>query len=319
MPTSTSISPSVDFAQNFCCGSDSLSAAKRICDHVRPVDQDPAAGNSDLGLIADFEDQQQCLESTARLFWVLNKLGSPSPFERECAGLLRAVLAAQAQDGHFEMGFVKRDEKAPEDVRGAAWAMLAIGANGVSDGKTLTVLTKGQSYYQDWYTRKGLVSFQPGIALLVRAFAQTYVTTNDARVSDVCFQVLDRWAAFQLDRRSCPRPELWGAINAAQPGVVGVDTACYVAALADGFDLARRIGDQTRAENYHNAIRKAVRFIVQLQFTHDGCFYARFPQDVLGAIRAAPWDHRIRIDYCSDALIALIRAHDVLYKNQSKP
>ena len=59
-------------------------------------------------------------------------------------------------------------------------------------------------------------------------------------------------------------------------------------------------------------IRRAARFVLQLQFTETGCFYVRFPQDVIGAVRAASWDHRIRVEHCAEALNALIRARQIL-------
>jgi hypothetical protein len=293
-------------------------SVKRVSEHVRPAQPDAATSNPAEAipgdeLVVDYEDQQQCLESSARLCWVLERLGHPADYETQCKGLLKSLLRAQANDGHFELSFVKRDANTPEDIRGASWAIIAIHESAATEGRANAVLDKAQTYYQGWVERQARAMSPRTLAVFARAAAQLYANTKDARVSDTCFSILDHWAALQLDRGSCPWPELWGAINAGAPGIVGADTSCYVAALADGVDLAKRIGDQPRAEEYRKAIRHAARFIIQLQFRREGCFYVRFPQDVIGAVRAAPWDHRIRVDYCADALIALIRAREVLF------
>jgi len=147
----------------------------------------------------------------------------------------------------------------------------------------------------------------------VRAFALHYDSTNDARLSDVVFQILDRLAALQIPDGAGVYPELCGAINAREPGLVGADTAIYLAALADGLTLARRIGDEPRAERYRRATLAAARFVMQLEVREMGCYHVGSPRDVLGGIRTTPWNGRIRADYCADSVISLMQTRKALF------
>ena len=92
-----------------------------------------------------------------------------------------------------------------------------------------------------------------------------------------------------------------------------MDTALYLAALADGVKLAERVGDRPRAARYREAVKAAARFVLQLEMREEGCYYVRSPRDALGGVRAALWDHRLRADYCADALIGLMKARAALY------
>lgn len=293
-----------------------LAAVRWICSHVRPVSQEDKCGTSAHtkkdSVVVDFEDQQKCLESTARLFCLLSNSLIPADLQAQRGPMRASLLASQANDGHFAMSFVQPDPKAPEDIRGGAWALMALAQE--SDRKEdYERVRRSQEYYRGWLASNHDKCAAETLAVLARAFAQAYEITNDARTSEACYAILDYWTARQLDSNSCPWPELNGAISAGVPGVVGVDTASYLLALADGVKLAQRIGDRPRSDAYREAIRKAARFLLQLQFSPDACFYIRFPQDVVGAVRSAPWDHRIRVEYCADALMALIRARQILF------
>lgn len=150
-------------------------------------------------------------------------------------------------------------------------------------------------------------------AALARGFSAAYRITNDAKMSDFVFGLLDQFAALQLDAENCPWPELRGAINVRKRGAVGVDTAWYCCALADGAILADRVGDRRRARRYRASVRSATRFILQLQFSEDGCYYVRSRPDVLGGVRTAPWDCTLRIDHCAESLLALMKARRTLF------
>ena len=150
-------------------------------------------------------------------------------------------------------------------------------------------------------------------AALVRAFASGYARTNSAEMSDFAFGLVDQFVGLQLNRENCPWPELRGAVNVRRRGAVGADTASYLTALADGLALAQRVGDEARLKRYRESVRSAARFVMQLEVRQPGCFYIRSPRDVLGGIRTALWDNQIRIDHCAEALLALIRAREVLF------
>ncbi len=150
-------------------------------------------------------------------------------------------------------------------------------------------------------------------SFLARGFAHHYARTNDARLSDFVFDVADRLALLQLNEDNCRYSELFGAINVREPGLIGADTANYLAVLADALVLAGRVGDTQRVKRYRAATLSAVRFVLQLEVREIGCYFIRSPRDVLGGVRMAPWNSRIRVDHCANAVVALIHARQALY------
>lgn len=227
-------------------------------------------------------------------------------------GLIDGLLAAQEADGRLAMSFEERPEGIAEDAASAGWALLAL-ANvdpARSDRRIEQALTKALRHYAE----PGVVGGSLAAAgVLARAFTQSYAWTNDARMSTYVFELLDRVVSSQVGPSNCSWPELHGAINAGELGAVGVDTAWYLAALSEGLTLAERVGDRDRAARYRSAAKAAARFVLQLEMREEGCYYVRSPRDAVGGTRAALWDHRLRVDYCADALVGLMKARAALY------
>jgi hypothetical protein len=278
------------------------------------------------------------LEISARLLLALAEAGSDSrsgprpsgsgaaqnePGEREAAlkewfgGLTNGLLDSQVSDGRLHMAFQPPPEGEPEKVAAAGWALLALARAdpSMTDPRIERALHRALSHYR---TRPEIQEDPLAAAALSRAFAQGYAWTNDARASSFVFDLLDRLARLQVTAEACPWPELHGAFNVRQPGAIGVDTATYLLALTDGLALAQRVGDQRRILRYRRAVLGAVRFILQLEFREEGCYYVRSPQDAWGGVRAAPWVNRIRADHCAEALMSLMRARHVLYGRPSR-
>ncbi len=232
-------------------------------------------------------------------------------------GLTNGLLAAQLADGRLRMAFQPAPEGEPERVSAAGWALLALARAdpSMTDPRIERALHRALSHYR---TRPQAQEDPLAAAALTRAFARAYGWTNDARASSFVFDLLDRLVQLQVTAEACPWPELHGAFNVRRPGAIGVDTATYLLALADGLALAQRVGDRQRTQRYRPAVLSAVRFILQLEFREEGCYYVRTPRHVLGGVRAAPWVNRIRVDHCAEALMSLIRARQVLYPDVSR-
>ena len=239
-------------------------------------------------------------------------------FNARSRGLIDGLIASQGQDGRLAMDFEQAqqtsDVSRPRGDAETASALLALArayqSPSVGDRRVIAAaLRRGLSYAG----RKRDNLDPVGAAIMARAFALHYAQTNDARLSDLVFNINDRLVRLQLDKAVCPYPELYGAINVRRPGLIGADTAIYLSALADGLTLAARVGDQERIERYRHATSAAARFLLQLEVSKKGCYYVRSPRDVLGGVRTAPWNGRIRVDHCANAVIALTLARQALY------
>jgi len=241
------------------------------------------------------------------------------------SGLIRGLLCSldEGSEPKPSAGEAAQDAKPGRDEVAAAWALLAaLRADGwlaEQDGGTekrlaADELERRMRNAAAHYERSLDAAAGPVAAsVLAGAFCEIYQRTSDARASDLAFSITDRFVRLQIDEGVCPWQELYGAINARERGVIGIDTANYLSALSDGLALAERIGDRDRARRYRRAIRLAARFILQLEVRESGCYYVRNPRDALGGVRAAPWDNRLRADRCADGLLSLISARRALF------
>jgi len=92
----------------------------------------------------------------------------------------------------------------------------------------------------------------------------------------------------------------------------GITTAVYLEGCVDAARTAETLGDRQRAERYREAARKAARFVIQLQFRPQECFYVQSPKEVVGGVRNSPADPTLRIDHSQHALAALLRTAGLL-------
>jgi hypothetical protein len=150
-------------------------------------------------------------------------------------------------------------------------------------------------------------------AIHARALAAAYRRLRDPQIGEPAFRLLERFTAAQVADPDGRRPELAGAIDLSAGRRLGIETADVLAALADGIELARWVGDERRAARYTEAARAAARFVLQLRFRKEECYYIRNTQDVLGAFRTSPWDASVPIDTCHRALTGLARAREALF------
>lgn len=242
----------------------------------------------------------------------------PVPTVREAiTGLIECLINAQRDDG----GFFVPSSETPETtiLAQGGWAMLALarahGAKTIAgDNRVRERIEQALHRALQYYGPRLAQEFGPQTAAVVaRALVVAYAATNDARFSDAAFDVLDRFAAVQVTAEACPWPELQGAINARQLGVIGIDTADYLIPLAQGVALAERVGEKKRAAAYREAVTRGVRFVLQLEVREPGCFYVGNKRDALGGVRIAPWDNRLRADNCAIALECLTEARRSLH------
>ena len=291
------------------------------------------------GLALTIPGHRSYLEGSARLLSAMLCVAGRGPakdYAEQRKGLVAGILAAQTPDGSIIMDLRPEEasEITPSEPSGkdaaAGWALEALaetaaaqhdGASSAqragkdADKRIDKAMLRALSFYRQALTAKAKDNKLSPIAAaaMARAFTLHYDKTNDARLSDMVFGILDRLVALQISQGTGVYPELCGAVNARRPGLVGADTAVYLAALADGLTLAKRIGDRQRVEAYRKATLAAARFVMQLEVREMGCYYIKSPRDALGGIRTTPWDGRIRADHCANALVALMRARAALF------
>lgn len=225
--------------------------------------------------------------------------------------LADAIRLVQKPEGRFENAFPP-DVPSPGQAYSAAIATLALleHAKGRPNADVEQRLRSAVRFYANYFRSA------PDRALatwLAPAMVRAYEWRPDPPVSDLLLAVGDWLCERQVQTEPATAPEFVGAFLDLPDTPADAANAGCLAALCDAHDMARRLGDAPRSARYDGAIRLAARFVMQLQFRPQECYYVGGPAEVVGAVRHSLWDHRLRADDSAMALWALARAREALY------
>ena len=227
--------------------------------------------------------------------------------------LVNAMLWLQRDDGHFLTMFPPSTDLDSQE-RSPGMALLALAeCYGIAPSADIAEAeAKAFPYYQTLFKKSGALAMAAWDA---QAFARMADHMRRKDYADFVFALCDRICAAQLRPDNFADAVLWGAI-ANDEIAPSSGTTAFVAALADAAVLARQRGDNERAERYTAACHLGVRFILQLQFKPEECYYVRSPSAAVGGIRSAPTNPRLYLDSCQHALLALMKCRALLYPDQ---
>ena len=265
------------------------------------------------GLILFFPGHEDHLETSAFLLMSMATAPDHGRYEPQMRGLTQSLKLAGFSDGSIRLvpGEAPQGPPTAADDRAAAVTVAALAQRYAltKDPEIDLMLMSTLAHFE----ARGDAIGSETAAWLVRGYARQYEQTGQPRYERYVFEMADRFVLLQLDERNCPYPALRGAINVQRAGAVGARSAIYIAALADALRIARRTGDAERAAAYEDAVRRGMRFLMQLEFVEAEAYFVRSKLDTLGGIRTAPWNVRLRADHCADAVDALIAGQRALY------
>jgi len=290
----------------------SLAAADlAIRRHLQGLTEIP--GVEGAGFIATADGKNK-LGVTALLCVALQWHPDPERYAAAREKLIRGMLRLQRPSGMFVTAFPPAVQITAQDYfPGEALLALAMEYDRQPSAKILEAFDRAIGFYRDYFRAGGSPAFVPW---QVQAFTLMAGHSKRRDYIDFVFELTDWLAERQLTPSNCEWSELRGGIAAQQPGRPGVATASYLEGFADALTLARRIGDAERAKRYERLVREAARFVMQLQVRPEEAYFTRSPQDVVGGIRTAPALHRLRIDHCQHALVAMMKTRAVLYPDE---
>lgn len=191
------------------------------------------------------------------------------------------------------------------------------------DPQMLARFAKSVEYYQAWHQSNRNPAFVPWHTQAYWLMWSQLVseTTNGDHPSvemnfldslrDAVFQMND-WLIEMQQWDDAPAPDMMGRFyspdNPYGPPHAS-STAVYLEGLIDAYQLARRVGDQSRQWLYRTAVQRGFRSIAQLTIKEDSdAFYVRDKKRFLGGITTTEYDNRIRIDNVQHSLLAVIKA-----------
>lgn len=229
--------------------------------------------------------------------------------------LAKGMLSLQRPSGMFLTAFPPAVRLNEQDYYPGE-ALLALAAEQAiqPSDEILGAFDKAIEFYREYFRARrspALVPWQ------VQAFARMAQLTGRSDFADYAFELTDGLIAEQLTDENCPWPELLGGISPTSPGDPDISTALYLQAVSDALALARARGEVDRVRRYELVVRRAARFVMQLQVRPEEVYFVRSPRDAVHGVRGAPALNRLRIDYCQHALIGLIKARQALYPDAS--
>ncbi|RME37346.1 MAG: hypothetical protein D6788_09690 [Planctomycetota bacterium] len=221
------------------------------------------------------------------------------------------MLTLQHRSGAFLTAFTPEGSiEAQEYYPGEALLALAEHYRLQPDGRILDAFDRAFSFYRQYYEEHPSPAF---VSWQAQAFALMARLTKRTDFARYVFALTDDLAEKQLTPGNCRWPELWGGVAAYAEGRAGVATAAYLEAFADALELARFLNDAERVERYEEVVRRAARFVMQLQVRPEEAYFIRSPQDAVGGIRTSLTLNLLRIDHCQHALVGLLKARRALF------
>lgn len=256
-------------------------------------------------------DQSNKLGVSALLCLAMTEHPQSQQFTDEIERLVNGMLWLQRPSGMFVTTFPPAEEiKSQNYFPGEALLAMASQFRRQPSARIADAFDRAINFYRDYFRKHRSTTFAP---FQISAFSIMAKRTKRSDYAEYVFELADWLADKQLNASNSRYPQLWGGISGNESNHVGVSTTSYLNAIADALSLAKAVDDSKRVQRYEQVVRLAARFVIQLQIRPHEAYFIRSPQDAVGGIRATPSWPRLRIDHCQHALMALIKARQVLY------
>tara|TARA_R110002096_G_scaffold299503_6_gene494134 strand:- start:30926 stop:32815 length:1890 start_codon:yes stop_codon:yes gene_type:complete len=181
-----------------------------------------------------------------------------------------------------------------------------------AEPKLLARFMKSFAYYRAWHLDESIRGRRnPAfIPWHTQAYYLVWQTTKNPELRDFIFEMND-WLLDVQQWDSARFPDTKGRFYAPDhdygPPHASA-TGVYLEGLVDAYSLAVDVGDNTRAAQYSDAIRKGLRSSMQLQFADDiDMFYVSKRERVFGGLRTTVYDNQIRCDNVQHTLMATLK------------
>ncbi len=163
-------------------------------------------------------------------------------------------------------------------------------------------------YSRKWLEQKQLAS----VGWLVQAGVDLHAINKDKAMAEFVLGVCDGLSALQYDKIDPRRPGYFGGFRnwnnsgQVQEQTPTSTTAAAVEALALGWRMAQQLGDATRHGKLQESLERALQFLATLQYVEINTkhFAEWYVPQLLGGVRLAPQEGKLRLEATSHALLA---------------
>jgi len=268
----------------------------------------PLPGRNDATFIATPDDGNG-LGTTALVCLAMTDGPDPQRYADLRLPLLNGLAAMQEPDGSFRTHFLPTALASSQDYYPGE-ALLAITRQYAidADAKWRAVCDKAFPFFQAHFRQNHPPAFIPWQA---QAWGQLARVTRRQEYADFVFEMTDYLAGTQMMPPRPMVPIYLGGFDVYGSGRPGVSSAVYLEGAVDALRTAESFGDRARAHRYRQLVADAARFVLQLQFREEECYYIGTTRDVVGAVRNSPSDPSLRIDHVQHSLCALLGAAEL--------
>ncbi|HKJ27494.1 MAG TPA: hypothetical protein VJ965_07640, partial [Anaerolineales bacterium] len=255
------------------------------------------------------EDGYLSIEGDAKLaynaFMIMALLGSPDYPDRDriLVDLGNAILKLQKEDGSYNTYFDFDSDSGMDFYPGEAMLSLMKLYNYTEDERYLQSVHEAFSYYPDYWRKNKNTAFVPWHS---QAYLLLYRAVEEPRIAEFVFEMND-WMVENHQLMRTEYPDVHGGFTRSFPRN---STSAYMEGMNDAYTLAVLVGDEVHQAKYEQAIKYAVRFILQMQYTPDNVFYLENPELAIGGFRHSLVFNDQRNDYTQHASFALMKTYE---------
>lgn len=141
-------------------------------------------------------------------------------------------------------------------------------------------------------------------AWMSKPFGALFVETNNKKYADFVLRIND----FVISRQhnlNTPYVDRMGSFTRSGDCC---STGVFVESIAEGYMVAKILGDEKRMKNYCKSMLMGLRYILQCQYRQDNCDYPEIQELLLGGIKTGLYDQGIRIDNVQHSACAMLKS-----------
>lgn len=275
------------------------------------------APNQKLGTVA-----------VAILGWIpYAKATGDRSLDRDIRGMARFVLSRLEPNGRFDPYYVHRGHSYYNNkndiVPGQGALALGMVAEYFDEPEWIESYPKFLDYYEPWFRsrakrvqptgrwphgtyknqdRLDMVQFGPWS---VMASKQYYMLTGDERAAAFGLEVAD-WMIdnYQWSGERSPFPDYIGGYYKLPTELPAMQSFCYSEGTAAAYHIAARYKPDHK-EKYDLSTREAIRFMDVMQFDETSSYFAVQPDIIIGGVKYAMNEQKVRTDYVGHGLSTL--------------
>lgn len=241
--------------------------------------------------------------------------GQDEPVRRS---LLQGLASMQLDDGSFKTHYWPSTSRSSQDYYpGEALLAIARGYERSAHPRWREVADRALGFYRAYYQENRTAPFVPWQA---QAWGQFARATRLSKYADFVFAMVDDLVATQIPPGGHPATAIYdGGFDVYGTLRPGISSAVYLEGVVDAWRTAKAMGDDRRRARYREVILRAGRFVLQLQFRAEECYYVLWPTNVVDGVRTSPSDPALRIDHVQHAMAALMGVLEVLQETPPQP